>query len=149
MEASNGATLNCRWEFKRNIRPWSRSLYISIAKYFLAEGDTITIRFGDQREGSPGIRLQTYCEKEYQFKVFVDPIATYDYVALPNTPRIEIGAGKPKEWLAITPTLVKTGDPFRLSIKANDEWGNPSDRVSQRLKLEASGPVEGLPEAVS
>jgi hypothetical protein len=149
LEASNGATLNCRWEFKRNIRPWSRSLYIGIAKHFLAEGDTITIRFGDQREGSPGIRLQTYCEKEYQFKVFVDPIATYDYVALPNTPRIEIGAGKPEEWLAIVPTLVKTGEPFRLSIKANDEWGNPSDRVSQTLKLEASGPVEGLLEEVT
>ncbi|MGB7076475.1 MAG: DUF3604 domain-containing protein, partial [Xanthobacteraceae bacterium] len=28
VEASNGATLECKWEFKRNIRPWSRSLYI-------------------------------------------------------------------------------------------------------------------------
>ncbi len=149
VEASNGATLNCRWEFKRNIRPWSRSLYIGIAKHFLAEGDTITIRFGDQSQGSRGVRLQTYCEKNFEFKVFVDPIATYDYVMLPNSPYIEIGAGEPDEWLAAVPTLVKTGEPFRLSIKANDQWGNPSDQVSRRLKLEASGPVEGLPEQVT
>ena len=149
VEASNGATLNCRWEFKRNIRPWSRSLYIGIAKHFLAEGDTITICFGDRREGSPGVRLQTYCEKEFEFKVFVDPIATYDYVPLPNSPRIEIGSGSPDEWLALVPTLVRTGDPFRLSIKANDAWGNPSDQAGRTLKLEASGLVEGLPEQVT
>ncbi len=149
VEASNGATLDCRWEFKRNIRPWSRSLYIGIAKHFLAEGDSITICFGDQREGSPGVRLQTYCEKEFEFKVFVDPIATYDYVPLPNSPRIEIGSGSPDEWLALVPTLVRTGDPFRLSIKANDAWGNPSDQAGRTLKLEASGLVEGLPEQVT
>ncbi len=61
-EASNGATLEAKWEFKRNIRPWSRSLYIGVVKDFLAPGDTITVRFGDRRLGSPGIRLQTYCE---------------------------------------------------------------------------------------
>ncbi len=54
MEASNGATLDTKWEFKRNIRPWSRSLYIGVVKEFLAPGDTITIRFGDRRFGSPG-----------------------------------------------------------------------------------------------
>ena len=55
VEASNGATLDAKWEFKRNIRPWSRSLYVGVMKDFLAPADTITIRFGDRRQGSPGI----------------------------------------------------------------------------------------------
>ncbi|RME97490.1 MAG: DUF3604 domain-containing protein, partial [Alphaproteobacteria bacterium] len=93
VEASNGAVLDCRWEFKRNIRPWSRSLYIGVIKHFLAEGDTITIRFGDTRQGSPGIRVQTFCETEFQFRVFVDAIATYDYVAIENSPRIQVAPG--------------------------------------------------------
>ena len=54
VEASNGATLEAKWEFKRNIRPWSRSLYIGVVKDFLAPGDTITIRFGDRRLGLAG-----------------------------------------------------------------------------------------------
>ena len=90
-----------RWEFKRNIRPWSRSLYVGVKKHFLAPGDTITIRFGDPRKGSKGVRLQTYCEAEYQFRVFVDAIATYDYVALPDSPRIQITPGKPEIWSAV------------------------------------------------
>ena len=125
VEASNGAVLDVRWEFKRNIRPWSRALYIGVQKHFLAEGDTITVRFGDQRQGSRGVRVQTYCEAEYEFKVFVDAIATYDYVTLPVSPSINVVPGPPRTWRAVLPTLVRTGENFRLAVKADDKWGNP------------------------
>jgi hypothetical protein len=145
VEASNGATLEAKWEFKRNIRPWSRSLYIGVVKDFLAPGDTITIRFGDRRFGSPGIRLQTYCESEFQFRVFADPIATYDYVALPESPRIAIVPGPGVRWRAVLPTLVRAGEPFRLSVKADDKWGNPSNVIDSTLRLASDGPIGGLP----
>ncbi len=148
VEASNGATLECKWEFKRNIRPWSRSLYIGVIKDFLAPGDTITIRFGDRRFGSPGIRLQTYCEREFEFRVFADPIATYDYVALRESPKIAVAPGPGVRWHAVVPTLVRVGEAFRLFIKAEDKWGNPSDRIEGMLGLEGSSPVGGLPETV-
>ena len=111
--ASNGAVLDCRWEFKRNIRPWSRALYIGVQKHFLSEGDTITIRFGDRSGGSKGVRVQTYCEAVFEFKVFVDAIATYDYVALPESPHIDIRPGPPVTWRAVLPTLRRPGDAFR------------------------------------
>ncbi len=145
VEASNGATLEAKWEFKRNIRPWSRSLYVGVVKDFLAPGDTITIRFGDRRQGSPGIRLQTYCESEFQFRVFADPIATYDYVALPESPKIAIVPGPGVRWRAVLPTLVRAGEPLRLSIKADDKWGNPSDLIYRTLRLESDGTIAGLP----
>ncbi|MGC1779618.1 MAG: DUF3604 domain-containing protein [Xanthobacteraceae bacterium] len=148
VEASNGATLECKWEFKRNIRPWSRSLYIGVAKHFLAPGDTITIRFGDRRFGSPGIRLQTYCESEFEFHVLTDPIATYDYVPLPLSPKIAIVPGPPVRWQAVLPTLIRAGEPFRLAIKADDKWGNPSNRIAAKLRLASSAPVQELPETV-
>jgi hypothetical protein len=148
VEASNGATLECKWEFKRNIRPWSRSLYIGIVKHFLSPGDTITIRFGDRRCGSPGIRLQTYCESEFEFHVLADPIATYDYVALPQSPKISIVPGPPVRWHAVLPTLIRLGEPFRLAIKADDKWGNPSNLADTDLHLESSAPVQGLPAKI-
>ena len=146
LEASNGATLQCKWEFKRNIRPWSRALYIGVVKHFLKPGDTITIRFGDRRQGSPGIRMQTYCEQDFEFRVFTDVIATYDYVALPDSPKISIVPGPGVDWNAILPTMVRAGAPFRLCIKANDKWGNPSDQMEQLIRLEPSSPVAGLPK---
>lgn len=149
VRASNGAELECRWEFKRNIRPWSRALYIGIKKHFLAEGDTITIRFGERSGGSQGVRVQTYCESIFEFRVFVDAFATYDYVALAESPTIAIVPGPPVTWRAVLPTLRATGAPFRLSIKAEDAWGNPSNQVDQELLLVPSRPVDGLPERVS
>lgn len=150
VEASNGAKLDCRWEFKRNIRPWSRSLYIGIMKHFLAPGDTITIRFGDRSQGSPGIRMQTFCESEFEFRVFTDVIATYDYVAIPESPKIAIVPGPGVEWLAVAPTLVRTGAPFKLGIKANDIWGNPSDQMDDTLSLSCEGAdIEGLVKSVT
>jgi hypothetical protein len=146
VEASNGATLEAKWEFKRNIRPWSRSLYIGVVKDFLAPGDTITVRFGDRRFGSPGIRLQTFCESEFEFRVFADPIATYDYVALPESPKIAIVPGPGVRWRAVLPTMVRAGEPFRLAIKADDKWGNPSNLMDRTLRLVAKGAaVAGLP----
>ena len=148
VEASNGASLETRWEFKRNIRPWSRSLYIGVMREFLAPGDTITIRFGDRRQGSPGIRVQTYCESAFEFHVLVDAIATYDYVALPESPRIAIVPGPGTHWFAILPTMVRAGEPFRLALKIDDKWGNPSDRMDQEVFLRADAPITGLPPSV-
>jgi hypothetical protein len=147
-EASNGATLECKWEFKRNIRPWSRSLYVGVMKHFLKPHDTITIRFGDRRFGSPGIRLQTYCEAAFEFRVFVDAIATYDYVALPESPTIAIRPGPPTSWQAVIPTLIRAGEKFRLAIKETDKWGNASDQAECDFRLQANVPVEGLPDTI-
>ncbi|MBU2534010.1 MAG: DUF3604 domain-containing protein [Alphaproteobacteria bacterium] len=150
VEASNGATLECRWEFKRNIRPWSRSLYIGVMKHFLKPGDTITIRFGDQRQGSPGIRMQTYCESDFEFRVLTDVIATYDYVALPESPKVAIVSGPGVTWQAVVPTLVRAGEPFALKIKSTDKWGNPSDKMTETLMLAGEGDgISGLPREVT
>jgi len=145
VEASNGATLEARWEFKRNIRPWSRSLYVGVVKDFLAPGDSIAIRFGDRRFGSPGIRLQTYCESAFEFRVFADPIATYDYVGLPISPQIRLLPGPAVRTLAVLPTMVRVGEPFRLALAAQDKWGNPSNRADGIVRLECDGPVRNLP----
>lgn len=148
-EASNGAPLTLKWEFKRNIRPWSRSLYIGISGHYLSPGDTITIRFGDRRQGSPGIRMQTYCETDFEFRVFVDAIATYDYVALPESPKIDLMPGPPVHWHATLPSLVRTGEPFALHLKAEDAWRNPSDLIETEVRIRPDPAIKGLPDKVS
>ncbi|MEL6747966.1 MAG: DUF3604 domain-containing protein, partial [Pseudomonadota bacterium] len=149
VEASNGVTLDIRWEFKRNIRPWSRSLYIGIQNHFLRPDDTITIRFGDRRQGSPGVRLQTYVESAFEFHVLVDAIATYDYVPVLDSPKIEIVAGPPASWHAVLPTLKRVGEPFTLHIAGRDKWGNPASQLDGSFKLVPSRPVAGLPDTVA
>ncbi len=146
VEASNGAVLHVEYDMKRNIRPWDKTLYIKVVRGFLRDGDRIVVRFGDRRQGGPGMRLQTFCEDTFEFRVLVDAIATYNYVELPEQPTIRIVPGEAVRWKAILPTLRPAGAPFRLCLKGEDAWGNPSDRANREIRLHANLPVEGLPE---
>jgi len=148
VEASNGAVLHVEYDMKRNIRPWDKTLYIKVVRGFLSEGDQITIRFGDRREGSPGIRIQTFCEETFEFRVLVDAIATYNYVELPAQPIIAIVPGAPVLFKAILPTLRRSGEPFSLRMKGEDKWGNPSDLCDQSFTLKANLKVDGLANSV-
>lgn len=149
VEASNGAVLHVEYDMKRNIRPWDKTLYIKVVRGFLSEGDRITIRFGDRRQGSPGIRLQTFCEHTFEFRVLVDAIATYNYVELPEQPEIAIVPGPPALFKAIIPTQRTLADTFELRLKGEDRWGNPSDQCEGTYMLRASAPIDGLPKTVT
>ena len=149
VEASNGAVLEVSWEARRNIRPWNKSLYIRCLR-FLREGDQIVINFGDQSKGAPGWLLQTFCESAFTFQITVDPFATQDFIALPSAanPTISMVPGDPVNWKAVLPTLRRPGEGFRLSIKGDDRWGNPSNRLIGKIKLKTNLPVTGLAEIV-
>lgn len=147
-EASNGAVLELRYDQKGNIRPWDKTLSIRVQRGFLRAGDTITVRIGDTRQGSPGIRVQTFTEPTFEFKVLVDAFATYNFVELPEQPWVPVVAGPAVLYKAVLPTERHVGQPFSLGFKGEDKWGNPSHQVGGRFTLEPSLPVQGLPAAL-
>ncbi len=147
--ASNNAKLEVRYDPKGNVRPWDRTLYIKIVNGFMKEGDTITIVFGERSGGSPGMRLQTFCEDTFEFRVLVDAIATYTYAPVPKQPEISIVSGPPVTWRAVAPTMHPVGQPFRLCLKAEDKWGNPSDKIDTKVKLRSTPALPGLAQSVS
>lgn len=149
--ASNNAVLQYHYDPKGNVRPWDRTLYIKVVKGFLREGDTITVKFGETSEGSPGMRLQTFNEDTFEFHTLIDPIATYCYQPVPDQPTIQIVAGVPEVFLAVAPTLLDAGEKFALKMKGEDRWGNPSDQCDATFSVRAVGDVDvaGLPETVT
>ena len=60
VEASNGAKLEV-WFDKLNVRPYANTLLIRVGRGFLRQGDTLTIRMGDRRQGSPGFQVADQC----------------------------------------------------------------------------------------
>ena len=149
IEASNNAVLTYHYDPKGNVRPWDRTLYIKVVRGFLREGDKITITFGDRSGGSPGMRLQTFCEDSYEFHTLIDPIATYCYQPMPVQPVIKIIPGKPARYLAVAPTIRAIDESFSVKFKGEDKWGNPSDQCDIQLYPRASHPVQNLPDVIS
>ncbi|MGI9612558.1 MAG: DUF3604 domain-containing protein [Acidimicrobiales bacterium] len=129
-------------------RPWWRSLTVWVAGGFLREGDTITVVFGDTSKGSPGMTMQTFCEEGFEFNVLADVCAVGHYVPLVDRPYVSIVPGQPHEWKAVLPSLRRPGERFRLGLKCEDAWGNPTPRAAGRFHLQPTIPVRGLPSQV-
>ena len=94
------------------------------------------------------MKMQSFCEAGFEFKVLADVCATGHYIPLPESPYISIVPGLPVEWKAIVPTLRNPGERFQLGLKAEDKWGNPTPLASGRFRLRSSLPINGLPGAV-
>ncbi|WP_322867931.1 hypothetical protein U5922_017985 [Aquicoccus sp. G2-2] len=146
VESSNGSVLQLRWDPKANVRPWDRTLWIKVVKGYLSEGDKITIRFGVTEHGGPGMRLQTFCEDSFEFRVLVDPVATFNFQPLSVQPTISIVPGPPTRYVAVLPTRRKPDETFKLQIKGEDKWGNPSDKCDETFEIETESAIDGLPE---
>jgi len=115
-----------RWDPKGHTRPWSRALYLKVMGGFLNEGDKIVLTFGDTSEGSPGWQMQTFCEETFEFKTLVDPIATYEFKELPESPTLRIVPGQAARAVCIAPSQVMVNREFTYHLKLEDRWGNPT-----------------------
>jgi len=147
VEASNGARLEV-WFDRLNIRPYANTLLIRVGRGYLRAGDTLTVRFGDRRQGSPGYRLQSNVEAQVELKTSVDAFATYEFCEMLVQPAFDLVAGPAARWKAILPSLAVVGEPFRLAIVAEDICGNPAPSAGEELTLAASHPIRGLPERI-
>ena len=147
--ASNGATLEYRFDPKANIRPWDKTLYIKIVKGFFRKGDKLMINFGDPKGGCPGMRMQTFCEETFEFKVLVDAFATYQYIEVPDSPVLKIVPGPSAKWKVQVPTMRKKEEPFNIRIISEDRWGNPTKKLETNFKISSNLPINGLQKKIN
>jgi hypothetical protein len=144
--ASNGAQVDLSSDLREGERPWYKMLRVRIVGKGLKQGETISIKIGNRDFGSPGIRLQTFCEPSFEFHTMVDVFSTNVFIPL-ESPKISLVSGLPERWKAFTPTLLREGEKFDLKIRAEDKWGNPSDKVQGILYFKSSYPIKGLPSS--
>lgn len=146
---SGGASLRIRWDPKSNVRPWQQGLAIDVFDSYLAEGDTVTIVLGDRSGGGPGTRAQTFCERRFRLRLFVDCFGSNRFVEAADTPVFSIVPGKPARLCIHGATEQAPGESSWMQVKLEDVWGNPCRDVEEEISLSAEGGVcAGLPEAV-
>lgn len=117
------------------IRPFGNSILFQVRNGFLKEGDQVTIVLGDRSKGGPGMRAQSFCEREHEFRFLIDPCGTGRYEELPGRPVVRIVAGRAHEIQAIIPGTVRTGEPFDCVVRSLDEFGNPTPLLESRVRL--------------
>ena len=92
------------------------------------------------------MKMQTFVEGAFQFKVLADVCASGHFTPIVDTPSIAIVPGPPAVWRAVLSSLRRPGEPFRFGLKAEDVWGNPTPLAEGDFAFETTLPVNGLPE---
>lgn len=115
------------------------SLLLVVTGRPLAPGEEVAVTYGDRRGGSPGSRAQTFLEESHHLWVEVDAKGTGEFAPLPALPKLKIVGGDAIRLVVVAPSTAVVGEPFRLVVKAEDEWGNPATAYRGRVRLEAAG----------
>jgi hypothetical protein len=116
-------------------RPFINSIVVTVYDGFLIEGDTITIVLGDKSKGSNGIRAQTFCEENHEFRVYVDPYGSRRYQRLPDDIGFPIFSDCAAEIHAIAPSFNGNNIKSTILIRALDSFGNISDTFEDSLTI--------------
>jgi len=124
---------------KQHIRPWAQGFTLHLTESYLSEGDIITIEFKN-------LQLQTYSEKEFQFRIAVDPFATASYIEMEYSPSIELQAGPPAYMNIVIPTATQVGKEFSSILTVEDIYHNACALFSGDVVLQADSQNIQLPK---
>jgi hypothetical protein len=135
--------LKVRFDQKGHERPFQKAVIVDVVDGYLNPGDRIVIRLGDRRRGGAGTRVQSFVEKDFRFRLFVDPLGSSKFAEVPGDLLLDILPGPPVRLQAIAPRLVGTDERFDLVVRADDAWGNTCRGLPLRGTLSLAGP-DGL-----
>lgn len=141
------ASLRLRYDRKCYVRPWRAALVVDVYDGSLGPGDTVWITLGDTDGGGPGMRAQTFPASSHAFKVLVDAFGTGLYHEVEPSPSLQIDGGPPDQLQVVVPSMVNVAEPFALTIRALDSWGNPSPLYRESVTLRAEN-VRGMPDEI-
>lgn len=144
LECSRGIQATVSYYPHRGVRPWFKRFAIHFSDTLLP-GDKVTMRYGDMRNQGKGVRMQTFCEKEFFFLCKVDLFGTNSYIPVPGTQNLAVLPGAPHVLLGVIPTVLEGDQLFSLRICAQDIWGNICPVPAGEIRLSSNIPVKGLP----
>ncbi|MBB2752934.1 UNVERIFIED_ORG: hypothetical protein GGI57_003643 [Rhizobium aethiopicum] len=134
--------LKVRFDQKGHERPFQKAIIIDVVDGYINPGDRIVIRLGDRRQGGAGTRVQTFVEKAFRFRLFIDPLGSSKFAEVPGDCRLEILAGQPHALQILAPRLVGLDQSFDTIVRADDIWGNTCRDPNLRGTLVITAPDE-------
>jgi hypothetical protein len=130
--------LKIAFDQKGHERPFQKALLIDIVDGYLNPGDRIIIRLGDRRAGGPGTRVQTFEEKAFTFRAFIDPLGTSKFAPVLGDAKIAFVAGAPAALSIAAPRLARTGETVPVRVRAFDMWGNVCSGLDQNVDFKVT-----------
>lgn len=127
---------------------YNYSIHIQVVDGELAQGDTITITYGDTSGGGPGARVQPL-PQDTDFSILTDADGDGQYVEIEQSPHIQVIGGMMRRIRVVVPSMVNP-DPeesFDLKVVAMDRNNFRASGYSDHIvTFSSSDPEAVLPE---
>lgn len=138
VSTSDQAKLEVNRKEDWDLLPWQQFLEITVKDDQVVEGDPIAVVLGDTSGGSPGTRAQSFIEKTCEFRITVDPNGDGVFKMIKHSPSLEIIGGLPLKGKIFAPSFVTVNKPFKVTVKLEDEHGNPGSIYKGSVTLYSS-----------
>ncbi len=138
-EPATVQALGCRFDQKGHERPFQKAIIVDVIDGYLNPGDHIVIRLGDRRAGGPGTRVQSFVEKDFRIRLYIDPVGTSRFAAVPDDVVMQVVPGPAERVVVTAPRLMRPGEPARVRLRTEDGWGNTTNDGGH-VRLVATGP---------
>ncbi|HZT32702.1 MAG TPA: CehA/McbA family metallohydrolase [Bryobacteraceae bacterium] len=121
--------------------PWQFINEFKLTGPSLKEGNSIEIDLG----GSRGVRMQSYDEKAFVFRFYVDALGNDDYLPLERNPHIRLRAAPAAALNVVTPSGAEAGRATWVNVWADDGYGNPADSFRGKVAFSSEAGDARLP----
>ncbi|KAJ5712300.1 hypothetical protein N7493_008768 [Penicillium malachiteum] len=129
-------SLGIRFDQKGHERPFQKAVIVDIQDGYLNPGDKILIRLGDRRFRGKGTRVQTFVEKDFRWRFYIDPVGTSRFAPIQPDISWDIVPGRIQHMETVSPRLLRPSVPFEIHTHAEDSWGNVSrDQANLSFRL--------------
>ncbi|QEI04597.1 hypothetical protein FXN63_01165 [Pigmentiphaga aceris] len=132
--------LKVRFDQKGHERPFQKAIIIDIVDGYLNPGDRIVVRLGDRRQGGAGTRVQSFVEKDFRLRLFIDPLGSSKFAEVPGDLVWDIVPGAPSRLQLIAPRLISVDEAFDVLLRVDDVWGNTCRQLPLPGTLHLRGP---------
>ena len=129
---------------------WGRHVYIKVLEERLAPEETITVVYGNvQRFAFVGAQAPILTD-EVEFTIATDTSGRREapfsgYYLLRESPRLKVLNGPARSLRVLAPTQAEVGKPVRVSVVAEDEYGNVAADFQGDLRWSSSDDGAVLP----
>lgn len=89
----------------------------------LAEGDTVTVTYGDRSQGSRGFQVQSYTNDGFALPVLADIEGQGNFLT-PRWPVYEVVGGPAEDLHVFVPPVVRVGSEFSIWLRTEDHHRN-------------------------
>ncbi|MBP85638.1 MAG: hypothetical protein CMJ64_02810 [Planctomycetaceae bacterium] len=144
-DAGELVSLETDYKWIAGIEPWHHMITVKVTQGTLGPEDSVKIACGETERGPGGWCAPTCAARRARFLMLIDHEGNGKRIRLVDSPSFRVLPDKAIRLVAFAPSDAIAGEPFEVTVRSEDRWGNPTSPVSPTsLVLPDGATVERL-----